>query len=89
MPVQPSASVPVTVTVELPAVVGVPERTPAELNVKPNGKVPVVTANVYGAVPPLALRGVLFVTLLPKTFVTPNGKLDGETVIVGQFIVRL
>jgi hypothetical protein len=34
--------------------VGVPEKMPAEDSVIPAGRVPVVTANVYGAVPPLA-----------------------------------
>ena len=50
-------SVAVTVN-ELPpvpvAAVGVPEIIPVELSVSPAGSDPAVTANVYGAVPPLA-----------------------------------
>ena len=44
-------SVTVTVKLEVPAAVGVPEITPAPLNVRPAGSVPDVTAQVYGAVP--------------------------------------
>ena len=49
----PRASVPRMVNVEGPAVVGVPEITPAEVSVRPAGSVPAVTLKVYGAVPPL------------------------------------
>ncbi len=45
-----------TVTVEVPAVVGVPLITPEVDNVRPAGKVPVVTVQVYGAVPPIAVN---------------------------------
>lgn len=48
------ASVTVTVKLEVPAVVGVPEITPAALRLNPAGKVPDVTDHVYGAVPPAA-----------------------------------
>jgi hypothetical protein len=51
------ASVTVTVKFEVAAVVGVPEITPvAGMSVNPAGKVPVVTAHVYGVVPLLAAR---------------------------------
>ena len=51
--VAPTLSVAVTENVKLPVAVGVPERTPALLSVKPAGKVPVLV-NVRGAVPPVA-----------------------------------
>ena len=47
-------SVAVIVNVLVPAAVGVPERTPALLRLRPGGKVPAVTVQVYGAVPPVA-----------------------------------
>jgi hypothetical protein len=50
-------SVTVTVKLEVPAVVGVPEMTPvAGAKVRPVGRVPTVTDQVKGAVPPLAAR---------------------------------
>ena len=39
------ASVDVTVKLEFPAAVGVPDKTPVGDNVNPAGNVPVVTAN--------------------------------------------
>jgi hypothetical protein len=50
------ASVTVTVKFEVPAAVGVPEITPAEVSVNPAGSVPVVTAHDKGNVPLLAAR---------------------------------
>ena len=41
----------VIVPVNVPAVVGVPEITPAEFNVRPGGKAPAVTAYVIGVLP--------------------------------------
>lgn len=46
----------VTVNVAEPTAVGTPERTPAVLKVKPAGKVPDETLQVYGAVPPDAVK---------------------------------
>lgn len=43
---QPLASVAVMVTGDDPAVVGVPDSTPADVNVNPVGSVPAVTAYV-------------------------------------------
>ena len=55
VPAPPLASVAVMVNGELPVVVGVPERTPVEaFKLSPGGRLPAVTAKVYGAVPPLA-----------------------------------
>lgn len=53
-PVQPLASVAVTVTLKPPTSVGIPERAPLEESNRPAGSDPFVTANEYGAVPPLA-----------------------------------
>jgi hypothetical protein len=47
-------SVAVMVNVAVPAAVGVPEKTPAELSMRPLGSVPAVTVQVYGGVPPPA-----------------------------------
>lgn len=51
-------SVTPTVKFEVPALVGVPLITPAVDSDNPAGKVPVETAQVYGAVPPTAARVV-------------------------------
>src|SRR5207244_1162446 len=53
-PLAPVASAAVTVTDEVPAVVGVPETTPSGEIVRPEGSPAAV--QVYGAVPPEALR---------------------------------
>lgn len=54
-----SESVTVTEKLKVPAVVGVPEIVPEELNVKPGGRVdPVARAQVYGPVPPEAFKAV-------------------------------
>jgi len=55
IPWQPFASVAVTEKPKFPASVGVPANVPVELRVSPGGKEPPVTANEYGAVPPLAV----------------------------------
>jgi hypothetical protein len=52
------ASVTSTVKAELPGTVGVPLMVPVELSsVRPAGKVPDCTDQVYGVVPPLAVMG--------------------------------
>jgi hypothetical protein len=53
-------SVAVIVKVDEPAVLGVPENTPADDRVKPAGSDPVVTENEYGAVPPVAVKVALY-----------------------------
>ena len=51
----PELSVTVTVTLVRPGEpVGVPLSSPAEVRLKPAGSVPVVTAKLYGLVPPAA-----------------------------------
>jgi hypothetical protein len=54
LPVALAVSVTVTVNVEVAAVVGVPLITPVVI-VRPVGNEPLVTANVYGLVPPCAV----------------------------------
>ena len=50
-------SVTVTLKLTVPAVVGVPVITPVALSVNPAGSaLPVASAHVYGALPPLATR---------------------------------
>jgi hypothetical protein len=41
-----------TVKLDVPAVVGVPEITPALLSTIPAGKDPAVTLQIYGVIPP-------------------------------------
>ena len=48
-------SVAVTVKLKVPPAVGVPASTPPGLSVTPAGRLPAVTAKVYGATPPLAV----------------------------------
>jgi hypothetical protein len=49
----------VIVIVEVPAAVGVPLTSPVvEFSVKPAGKVPLVTANVFGEVPPVDVGAI-------------------------------
>jgi hypothetical protein len=59
-----TASVTLTVKLEVAAfgtagAAGVPVITPAALKVKPAGRVPDATAQVYGVVPPVAASGWL------------------------------
>jgi hypothetical protein len=52
-----SESVTVTVKFTVPEAVGVPEMAPvAELSTRPAGKLPVVTAQEYGVMPPVACK---------------------------------
>ncbi len=55
LPVQPFASVTVTVKLAVPAAVGVPVIVSPE-SVRPTGRAPAVTENEYAAVPPVAER---------------------------------
>ncbi len=54
MPVLDAPSVTVTVKLKLPPAVGVPLRAPLLARLTPAGRLPLVTAKLYGAVPPLA-----------------------------------
>lgn len=50
-------SIACTVKLKVPVVVGVPEIAPVDVfRFNPDGKDPVATIHVYGAVPPVALR---------------------------------
>ncbi len=79
---QPFESVAVTVKVNVPGVVGVPEITPPLVSGdKPVGRAPVVTLKVYGPVPPVAVKVWLYA--IPAV---PCGKggagkrlIDGQT----------
>ena len=51
-------SVTLTVKPKAPATVGVPEIVPADDSVRPPGKAPELTFQLYGVVPPLAARVV-------------------------------
>src|SRR5688572_14048455 len=76
---QPLASVPRMVTTDVPTVVGVPDRRPEDVNVRPAGSVPFVTAKVYGSVPPLPV-----IVWLYATATVPLGSVAGDSVIAGQ-----
>jgi hypothetical protein len=64
---------------DVPAAVGVPDRTPALLKVNPVGSVPEVTLKVYGTTPPVAL--IVAEYAVPTT---PLGSVAGDKLIVGQ-----
>ena len=55
---KPLPSVTLTLKVDVPAVVGVPLMMPAVLRDKPAGKLPLLSDQLYGAVPPLTLTCV-------------------------------
>ncbi len=84
VPVQPFASVAVTVKVKLPCAVGVPESVPSEARSRPGGRLP-VWVNVYGPVPPLAVIWVVGYS----TPCAPLGNVVGLSVIVGHSTVTL
>src|SRR6202522_798920 len=61
-----------------PTAGGVPESTPLALRVRPSGKVPLVSANVYGAVPPVAVK--IWLYGVPITgVVSEDGEITIET----------
>jgi hypothetical protein len=66
----------VIVKINEPAVVGIPEITPVELNPRPGGRVLGGTLKLKDPLPPVAVMTWLY-ALLPM----PAGKLVGESVI--------
>ncbi len=58
-PVQPLASVAVTVKVNVPATLGVPDMSPLLESDIPGASSPAVTMKIYGACPPLAVMVLL------------------------------
>jgi hypothetical protein len=70
-----TGSVTVTVKAYVPAVVGVPEISPLVLKNRPAGKLPPVTKNWYGAVPPKAVKVALY-----AVETVPDGRLAGEII---------
>ena len=78
-PVPVVESVAVTVKVELISSVGVPLMTPPVVMFSPGGRLPAVTANVYGATPPVA---VMVAPGYGKP-VLPLGRFEALTMIVG------
>src|SRR6185312_14501886 len=83
-PVTPKASVAVTVTGNVPAAVGVPPSVPDGERVSPAGSAPAVTANVYGAMPPvvaIVVAGYAVPTL-------PAGRLAGVNAKAGEITVN-
>ena len=77
-------SVAVIVKLDVPVAVGVPLMTPALLKLRPAGKMPVVTAYVYGLAPPLVLRDTEYA--LP-TVPAVNAPATGTATNVGGLIV--
>ena len=76
-------SVAVMVRFEVPATVGVP-LTRQPVMVKPAGKVPPTTKQVYGAVPPVTPMGALY-----GTFTVPFGKVEIVSINAAEVIVIL
>ena len=54
--VWPLASVTLTVKLEVPVAVGVPVRFPSALRLMPAGRLPLLTDQAYGLVPPVSVR---------------------------------
>ena len=79
LPVQLLASVAVTVKVDLPFEVGVPESNPALESTSPAGSEPLVTKKLYGPVPPLPLSVCEYAVL-----VRPFGRVRGVMLTVTQ-----
>ena len=72
-----------TVKLAVPDPVGVPEMTPLDgPNVSPMGKLPCVTAQVYGAIPPAALSVALYG--MPDF---PSGNGNDEVVMVSVGLI--
>jgi hypothetical protein len=69
----------VIVKLYVPAVVGVPLKTP-DVSDKPPGRAPLCNANVYGLVPPLPPK----VCVVYATPTVPFGNVTGDTVMVGN-----
>jgi len=80
VPVHPLASVAVTVKLNVPVTVGVPERTPAVVRVIPAGSAPAVTAYVTVPTPPVCVN----VTGPYATPAVPFERLAGLTVMTGH-----
>ena len=83
-PVRPWLSVAVTVKLKPPAAVGVPLMLPALDSVNPAGRLPPVTANVYGPMPPLAVRMSAY-----DTPTAGDGRMLGEIAIAGATTVSV
>ena len=84
MPVNRCTSCACTVSMKLPAAVGVPLSNPLLLKVRPAGKLPLFTVKTYGATPPLPVSCWLYAVAA-----VPAGKLTGVTVIVGAAMVTV
>jgi hypothetical protein len=82
--VHPFASVAVTVKEKLPEAEGVPDKTPPEESERPPGRVPLVTLNAYGAVPPEAVIVWLYADPTDAA-----GNEPGRSVIAGQLTVSV
>lgn len=89
-PVRLFASFTCTVNAAEPAAVGVPEIAPALDSVRPAGSAPLVTLHVYGVLPPVAPKVVLYAlpTVPPaKEFVETVGACAAAaTVNVSAFV---
>jgi hypothetical protein len=80
-------SVTLTVNEDVPVDVGVPEICPVfAFNARPAGREPALTFQVYGDVPPIAIRTAV---LEYATWITPCGKLVVVTCNGGLLTVML
>jgi hypothetical protein len=82
-PVQPFESVALTVNVDMPVLVGVPESRPPLESVRPVGSVPVLL-NVTVPIPPVWENCWLYA--VPAV---PFERVEGLTVMVGHVMVRV
>ncbi len=84
VPVQPFASVALTVMENVPVWVGVPDSVPLEARVRPAGSVPLASENVVVPTPPLSVK-----VWLNGAAATPLVTAGLVTMMFGQVICRL
>ena len=84
VPLQPFASVAVTVIGKLPTTVGVPDSVPFEASVRPDGSVPLASAKVVAPMPLPAVK--VWLNALPAVPVLTDGLL---TVMTWQLMVSV
>ena len=73
----PLLSVAFTVKLEVAAAVGVPDSIPAELSVRPAGKLPVVIVNEYEPLPPVAV--IVWLYEMPTVPLASEGGLSARS----------
>jgi len=93
VPVLFAASVTCTVNDTVPAVIGVPEITPVEAaRVSPAGRVPALTVQLYGVVPPVACSVVEYavpVVAFASDVVVTEGDCAAASTVILRFALAV